>query len=243
MRILKKIDNSLKAYLSTTAHTRIKFNELAQNKKFVNERVDGYVDLHNNKQIVIDELKKQICNIIRNYSKDGNNILDFGCGTGRYLKELENDSRYNLFGLDIAYQVIEKYTRKNVKNAEIFSTDILTDEVFVNRYNNFFDIIYSVTTLEYISPFNLNKLFMRFGTLLVKNGTLILQFPVPKNILECFVPGYFRHQPISIEKKLKKNRFIILESNGMGTNIRVKKFNKNNSKIREFGYLIIAKNS
>jgi len=191
---------------------------------------------------VISDLKAQTCNIIFDYSKIGDNILDFGCGTGRYLKELENESdKYNLFGIDIAEQVIENYTRHNIKDAELTSVNILNDDVFVNAHSNFFNVIYSFTTLEYISPLDLKMLFAKLNILLAENGILILQFPVPKNILEIFMPGYFRHQPISIEKKLKKNGFAILESNGVGTNIRIKRLNKDNSKIREFGYLIVAK--
>ena len=238
--MLRRIHNILRAYVNASALAKTRFNENTKNKNFVAEQIDGYVNLHKEKEEVINELKIRICDIIQKYSENGDKILDFGCGTGRYLKELEKESRYNLFGLDIADQVIENYTRKNVKNVELFSTNILKDKSFVNEYANFFNIIYSVTTLEYLSPFDLNKIFERLNDLLVEHGVLILQFPIPKNIIERFNPGYFKHQPIDVEKKLKNNKFKILESVGVGTDIRIKKYNKNKSNIGELEYLIVA---
>ena len=40
--------------------------------------------------------------IIRSYIKEGSKILDCGCGTGQILKYLEDDDKFELYGLDFA---------------------------------------------------------------------------------------------------------------------------------------------
>lgn len=240
MKMFKMMWANFKALLNSPEYTRTKWNLIASNQKFIDEQVDG-VDSKKNKEMIVNEIKTLICNIIRNNSKSGYNILDFGCGTGRYLKELENNHEYNLFGLDIAENVIENYTRNNVKSATLVSTNILKNDTFINKYDSYFDLIYSITTLEYIAPYDLNKLFGKFKILLVEDGVLILKFPIPANFIESITPRYFRHQPIVIENKLKKNGFVILESKGLGTDIRIKRFNKDNPKIREYEYVVISR--
>lgn len=240
MKIYRAVWANLKALLNSSEYTRSKWNLIASNQKILDEQVDG-VDSKKKKEIIVKEIKTLTCNIIRNYSNSGDNILDFGCGTGRYLNELEKNHEYNLFGLDIAENVIENYTRNNVKSATLVSTNILKDNVFIDKYNSYFNLIYSITTLEYVAPYDLNKLFERFETLLVENGVLILKFPIPANFVESITPRYFRHQPIDIENKLKRNGFVILESKGLGTDIRIKRFNKNNPIIREYEYVVISR--
>jgi len=78
--------------------------------------------------------------------KTGNTVIDYGCGTGRYLKkasELVGDEGM-IYAVDIhelavksAFQIIEKFNLKNIK-------PILTDGKSVNIPSHSVDIIYAL---------------------------------------------------------------------------------------------------
>jgi tRNA (uracil-5-)-methyltransferase TRM9 len=61
--------------------------------------------------------------------KDGDKILDFGCGNGRLLEILKN-KKIEYFGVDISGELIklaeQKYQGKNIKFQKISSQDILS---------------------------------------------------------------------------------------------------------------------
>jgi len=83
---------------------------------------------------------------IRNYAKNGDNILDFGCGNGRLL-ELFSGKNVDYFGVDTSSKLIEiagqKYRGDNVKFQKVSSSESLPFP------DNFFNVVYSVAVFHH----------------------------------------------------------------------------------------------
>jgi ubiquinone/menaquinone biosynthesis C-methylase UbiE len=109
--------------------------------------------------------------------KKGNTIIDYGCGTGRYLKkasELVGDGGV-VYAVDIhelsiksALQIIEKFNLKNIK-------PILTDGKSVNVPEHSADIIYALDMFHMVKDprrflTELNRLIRPDGILYLEDG-------------------------------------------------------------------------
>ncbi len=113
--------------------------------KILNETENGY-DLVAGK---FSETRKHFwrgMESIGNYAKDGDNILDFGCGNGRLL-ELFSGKNVNYFGIDTSSKLIgiagQKYYGDNFKFQKISSSGSLPFP------DNFFNIAYSVAVFHH----------------------------------------------------------------------------------------------
>jgi ubiquinone/menaquinone biosynthesis C-methylase UbiE len=84
---------------------------------------------------------------IRDYAKDGDKILDFGCGNGRLL-ELFPDKNIKYFGADISGKLIDiaqrKYYSKDIKFQKISNSGKLEYE------DNFFNVAYSIAVFHHL---------------------------------------------------------------------------------------------
>lgn len=115
-------------------------------------------------------------------------VLDVGCGTGIYLKELINRG-FNTFGVDIARMMIEKGLQ-NLKDEEKVKVKILiADAEELPFREESFDLIIAAGLLEYL-PDN-KKALSGFEKLLKKNGILIFTIPNLIKIQYFFDPYYY----------------------------------------------------
>lgn len=74
----------------------------------------------------------------------GNNMLDFGCGTGDFSKALSSDFKH-IFLYDICDPALE-YAQKRISN----SVSINSLDELEKSYEGVFDVILSVTVLQHI---------------------------------------------------------------------------------------------
>jgi SAM-dependent methyltransferase len=101
------------------------------------------------------------------------NVLDIGCGTGRYFSSVKN--AYNLVGIDTSVDMLN-YAKTNpfkcneitANNLEFFNIDILNYDT-----NYQFDFIYSIGVLGEHAFFDY-KTFKKIDSLLNINGVLFI---------------------------------------------------------------------
>lgn len=108
--------------------------------------VDGYQGEGDFRKIelLVDNLFKVICK--------ADSILDIGCGTGRYLKQMQKVSPGSyLEGIDISPEIIEKFTRKQIPDIPVQVMDIETDKTFYLEKRDTFDLICMIGIVQILS--------------------------------------------------------------------------------------------
>lgn len=105
---------------------------------------------------------------------EGKNILDAGCGDGRFCFELR-DENAKVTGID--------YSRRAINFAKAFNPDarFFVEDLTKFRLKERFDVIVSIETLEHIEPERLRKVFENIHKMLEKDGKLVITVP-SKNI-------------------------------------------------------------
>tara|TARA_B100001750_G_C15513038_1_gene604995 strand:- start:207 stop:1073 length:867 start_codon:yes stop_codon:yes gene_type:complete len=103
--------------------------------------------------------------IIRKYSKS-DNLLDFGCGTGDFIKIMQ-DKKYNIFGVENNY--------KAKKISEKITQNIFKEIKEINPKNKKFDLITFWHSLEHVH--DLNSFFKECLEKLNEKGTIVIALP------------------------------------------------------------------
>jgi ubiquinone/menaquinone biosynthesis C-methylase UbiE len=84
---------------------------------------------------------------IGDYAKEGDTVLDFGCGNGRLL-ELFSDKNINYFGADVSARLIglgkNKYSGKNAEFSKIDPS-----QTSLPFQDNFFNTVYSIAVFHH----------------------------------------------------------------------------------------------
>jgi tRNA (uracil-5-)-methyltransferase TRM9 len=107
--------------------------------------------------------------IFKRYVKDGDSILDVGCGNGRLL-ELFKDRKIDYLGVDISQKLIEIAKRKHPQ--EDF---LVADNLNLPFPDNNFDKVFSVAVLHTIPSKELRrKALVELKRVLKPKGLLIL---------------------------------------------------------------------
>ncbi len=208
----------------------------------VPEQIDGYVksytDLRQVLEQMIDFLHEEVALICteRSFCK----ILDYGCGSGRYMKTLQ---KHNLYGIDANRYTLEHITPKYVPDAKLFHldfTDIRNEAMlhFLLEHKESFDIIYSITVIQFLQRSKIDLWFANIAKLLKPGGYLILNFPLPKDMIDRYHIGYMRYTPEEIKKFLECYDFKIEKE---FSNIYREKLYRYQSHKVDYGYNLVAK--
>ncbi len=107
--------------------------------------------------------------IILNYCSPSNNIkiLDFGCGTGNYLKFFSKFNQFELFGIDPSEDMLE------IARAKCNDINIQKgDHANIPFEDNTFDIVYMIDVIQHIN--NNHMLFSQIHKILKNNGILFV---------------------------------------------------------------------
>jgi len=106
---------------------------------------------------------------IKNYVKDGDKVLDWGCGHGRLLLILK-DKKIKYIGTDTSSKILE-IAKKNFPGHDFR----LFDKLSLPLSDSFFNVICCIATIHHIPSKNLRiKLLKEFRRTLKKDGVLIL---------------------------------------------------------------------
>ncbi len=207
----------------------------------VPEQVDGYAAKYQELKEVLDAMLT-FCqtHVDAVCSNDFScKVLDYGCGSGRYLRLLQN---YDIYGVDANRYTLQKHTKTLVPKAKLYAFDLsdphdVEAAAFLERYRCRFDVICSMTVIQFIRRSRIELWFARIATLLKPNGRIILNFPVPKDLFDRYHVGYIRYTPLEIERLLQKNGCRIVSAQ---SNIYNQKFDRYQPQPVDYGYNIVA---
>ncbi len=129
--------------------------------------------------------KNNRINVALSILKEGNSLLDVGCGDGCF-GELAKSKYKSVYGLDISFKAVQQSLKKG-----ILAQTIDSDDAFP-FHNSYFD---TVTCLDVIGHVNdPRKTILEMVRVLKENGTLILTPPnmrYIKHLYTLFVQGRF----------------------------------------------------
>ena len=171
----------------------------------------------------VTKLQKKILfsNLKRFVSKKEKNILDYGCGSGRFTEELAKIShKANVLGVDPEKKLIDfAQPKKKVKYIVLKN---------LNQIKSKFDIIFISNVLGGIEIKNLNKLSKFLNSKLKKNGIIFLSEHVSnkKKIESEVLKGWaFRSDDfyLNLFKKINLRKVDEYHYNGYRTSVYVGK--------------------
>ncbi|KKQ91722.1 MAG: Methyltransferase [Microgenomates group bacterium GW2011_GWC1_39_7b] len=119
--------------------------------------------------------KDKVKQILKMLKAGYGNLLDVGVGTGEVEKSLQN-SKYNLFGIDIASSTIKIISRKLIGTYKI--GNIL--KIPFNRES--MDVILALDVLEHLPTNSTFRAYSEFSRVLKKNGKLIISVPLNEGL-------------------------------------------------------------
>jgi len=94
-------------------------------------------------------------------------ILDFGCGTGNYLKALSDFNQFDLYGLDQSQEMLDIATKK-VPEAK-FS---IGNHKSLPYKADYFNLIYAIEVIHHISE--IEYLFSQVSRVLLEKGHFVI---------------------------------------------------------------------
>lgn len=108
---------------------------------------------------------------IGDYAKDGDNILDFGCGNGR-LVELFSNKNIKYFGVDVSQKLIDiaknKYPDEGLHFQKISGSDSLAFA------DNFFNSVYSIAVFHHLPKEQAKKMAQELFRITKSDGHIII---------------------------------------------------------------------
>ena len=183
-------------------------------------------------------IKNKLIYTLKEYVKDQENILDFGCGPGIYMELLHKD--YKVDGIDVSEAMISSAKQQLPSSFFYFGNFLHTQ--FQKKYS----AIYSISVLEYIPVSKIDVFFEKCASLLVKDGIIFIQYPnaVSKSDLYYSDRNYINYSPLLISK-IASSYFTIIENkqsyDGRETCDYDRKPYPTPSKLFTNGYLLLAK--
>lgn len=140
-------------------------------------------------QEAINKTHNDLKNVVGQYLKPGDHILDIGCGAGAYM--IHFAGKYNITGLDLNKEMIET-GKKHVPGATFVYGDFLK-QIIKQKFN----LIYSISVLEFVPPSRLNQFIKKISSHLLPGGILFLHYPHALNPKAMSYPDlyYIEYSP------------------------------------------------
>ena len=182
---------------------------------------------------------KDLVSVAGLYLIKGDSILDIGCGTGLYLEEFSG-SDYMLYGIDMSKQMI------NVAKQHLPNVHFVIGDFMRQKIDRKFNLIYSISVLEYISRTDMHAFFRKLHTSLAQNGIIFIHYPHALSAYDLMYPdlNYIKYSPYVVERISSKYFDILSHKHGFDNRI-VKRFDANPYKSTrgtfKNGYLLIAR--
>lgn len=123
------------------------------------------------------------------------NILDFGCGTGNYVRAMKRFTNFNVYGVEPCEEMIS-YAKANNPNTTIRKGN----HEKIPYPDNFFDYVYMTNVVHHVE--DLSLMYREIRRILKPNGVLCICTESRKQLLSKYWIRYF---PSIVIKDL--NRF------------------------------------
>jgi len=140
----------------------ITWNKKAWDKIFKREN-KPFITFHKDMPKIVKFLKE----------RNGEKILDLGCGTGRHLIYLARHG-FDVYGIDISrygIKITKKWLKKENLKAHLKIGDIYKK---LSYKNSFFDAIMSIKTMHHGKIENIRKLIKEMERILKPNGLIFI---------------------------------------------------------------------
>jgi SAM-dependent methyltransferase len=182
---------------------------LASGEDSVREVIDGYSN-HKKMEKILDNLKNKIYETAQSFIIKDSIVMDYGCGSGRYLEMFRN---VQLVGVDSNNIVLEKITKNKIPSAKLLCLDLTNKEQtnnLIKQYQHNIDFLYSTIVLQHIPRSKIKQFFKGIASLVKKNGGIAFAFPTSLDFYERYGEAYYiRYSDVEIRKILLKNNFLI----------------------------------
>lgn len=197
-------------------------------------------------QNLVDDTHLTFKRFVKENLQPGQSVLDIGCGTGLFLKDLQG-LNLNLSGIDLNGPFLEK-AQELVPEAKLQKGNFLDDF----ETNEKFDLISCFSVLMYIEPSKLNSFFQKINFLLKKDGLVFIQYIHALSKYDLLYPDitYIKYSPRKIEEIVSSN-FEIVKHEHFYYSHKAKEYdlkrfyfpdgNKNRLDTIENSYLLILK--
>lgn len=140
-------------------------------EKILNETESGY-DLMADKFSETRKFFWRGMEFIGNYAKDGDRILDFGCGNGRLLK-LFPDKKIDYTGVDISQKLVDLARNKYLEESRSF-LKIDPSQPSLPFEDDFFNSVYSIAVFHHFSKEHAEKMARELYRVIKPGGYVIV---------------------------------------------------------------------
>lgn len=187
----------------------------AENVKRIWDYTSGFPELY-----FTNQFGDIIINRFRKFIKKGNNVLDYGCGTGFLIPHLLKLGA-NVTGLDFSDESINSVNIR-FSSSSGFKGAFRIDEVI--KSGKKFDVLFLIEVIEHLDDKALNESFSNIKKMLSNDGILIITTPNEERLDESqvFCPNcehlFHKWQHIrswnqsTLSHCLEKNGFAVTES-------------------------------
>ncbi|MCP5051581.1 MAG: class I SAM-dependent methyltransferase [bacterium] len=139
-------------------------------------------------------------------------VLDIGCGTGRYLKQMgEVWPGAHLEGIDISQEIVEKFACKQLPGVLFHVMDIETNQFFHTENAGKFDLVCMIGIIQILSLKKISGILEKVGILCKEGGYLYLQFNVETSEKKSSV-GYKRYSIEELGSLLSRHGFQVVKA-------------------------------
>jgi len=130
---------------------------------------DGVHDVTFGQQPIGDFFFSDLLSSVYNF-KSGSNVLDFGCSTGRVIRNLRSVYDFNAYGCDPRSASIE-FNKKNFKDVEWFVSNPAPPLLDQRKYE--FDMVFAISVWSHFSEEYALMWFDEMHKQMIKGGKLI----------------------------------------------------------------------
>ena len=116
---------------------------------------------------------KDSAKFIENFLRNNVKFLDFGCGNGHFIEQINH--KYKCYGVEYDLNTIVE-CKKKIKNAVFLNNN----QISIKKYNNFFDVIHIGDVLEHVVDPDL--FLISLHKKIKKRGYLYIDGPLERNI-------------------------------------------------------------
>ena len=169
--------------------------EIQKQFEFDNEVAEVFDDMINRSVPFYKENLDLSINIIKNYLKDGDYVLDLGCSTGNFLIKLaQMKDNLNLIGIDNSISMIKKAQNKAKafgKKIEFKEADFIDYQFKKNK------LITANYTIQFIRPLKREKLIQKIYNSLENNGIFLMSEKLiaeDKKLNKILIDEYYNYK-------------------------------------------------